>query len=140
MPFVYLDLSTPRIEAIDKTELARFLTERLEVDLKKKRELTVAQVRLEAETDWTVAGDSLGPDEAIFFVRAVISADSNSSGECAAFIRSVYEGLSERVGSTSPLSYVVIDELPRERWGYGGRTQRDRAAAEPGSPKKLVEL
>jgi len=62
-----------------------------------------------------------------------ITAGTNTAEEKQEFIGEAHRLLREHLGGLEEASYVVVRELPAGDWGYGGRTQADRFAAQAGS-------
>jgi 4-oxalocrotonate tautomerase len=74
---------------------------------------------------WSVGG---APVESAAQVDAVISAGTNTPEETSRFIAETYRLLRTVLGSgLADVSYVVVHEVPKESWGYGGLTQAQRA-------------
>lgn len=61
-------------------------------------------------------------------VDAVVSAGTNTPEQKARFIAGTYGLLRTVLGpDLSEVSYVVIHDVPKDSWGYGGFTQAHRA-------------
>ncbi|MGX7709420.1 tautomerase family protein [Methylobacterium sp. Gmos1] len=74
---------------------------------------------------WSVGG---APVASAAQVDAVISAGTNTPGETSRFIAETYGLLRTVLGSgLADVSYVVVHEVPKASWGYGGLTQAQRA-------------
>ncbi|MFH6782758.1 MULTISPECIES: tautomerase family protein [Methylobacterium] len=76
------------------------------------------------------AGWSLGaaPVASAAQVDAIISAGTNTPEEKSRFIAETYQLLKTVLGAgLAEVSYVVIHEVPKDSWGYGGLTQAYRA-------------
>ena len=77
-----------------------------------------------------LAGWSVGaaPVACAAQVDAVISAGTNTAEEKGRFITEASRLLKDVLGSQlADVSYVVIHEVPKDSWGYGGLTQAHRA-------------
>ncbi|MCJ2072593.1 tautomerase family protein [Methylobacterium sp. J-030] len=77
-----------------------------------------------------LAGWSVGaaPVACAAQVDAVISAGTNTAEEKGRFIAEASRLLKDVLGSQlADVSYVVIHEVPKDSWGYGGLTQAHRA-------------
>ncbi|MGU3665425.1 tautomerase family protein [Methylobacterium sp. A49B] len=77
-----------------------------------------------------LAGWSVGrhPVACAAQVDAIISAETNTAEEKARFIAETSQLLKDVLGTAlAEVSYVVIHEVPKDSWGYDGRTQADRA-------------
>ncbi|WP_197430613.1 tautomerase family protein, partial [Methylobacterium sp. CCH5-D2] len=79
-----------------------------------------------AVAGWTVGGAAVGCGA---HLDAKITRGTNSAEEKARFIAAAHALLAEVLGPDLPLAtYVVVDEVPGEAWGYAGLTQAHRAA------------
>jgi 4-oxalocrotonate tautomerase len=59
----------------------------------------------------------------------IIGAGSNTPAQKAAFIKGAYEMLLAQLGSPlSPVTFVVLHDLPLDSWGYQGMTNASRYA------------
>jgi 4-oxalocrotonate tautomerase len=77
-----------------------------------------------------LAGWSVGaaPVACAAQVDAIISAETNTAEEKGRFIAEASRLLKDVLGSQlADVSYVVIHEVPKDSWGYGGLTQAHRA-------------
>ncbi|MCJ2121411.1 tautomerase family protein [Methylobacterium sp. J-077] len=77
-----------------------------------------------------LAGWSVGaaPVACVAQVDAIISAETNTAEEKGRFIAEATRFLIDVLGSQlAEVSYVVIHEVPKDSWGYGGLTQAHRA-------------
>jgi 4-oxalocrotonate tautomerase len=77
-----------------------------------------------------LAGWSVGaaPVACAAQVDAIISAETNTAEEKGRFIAEATGLLIDVLGSQlAEVSYVVIHEVPKDSWGYGGLTQAYRA-------------
>lgn len=76
-------------------------------------------------TGWSVGA---APVACAAQVDAIISAGSNTAEEKGRFIAEASRLLKDVLGSQlAEVSYVVIHEVPKDSWGYGGLTQAHRA-------------
>lgn len=128
MPFIDVLVS----RAADRTpapsaEIAVALTDLTRRILRKRPDLTAVMIRETAPADWFVGGRSLADlGAAGHRVIIRITAGSNTTEEMAAWIAAVSAEMKRWLGPTRPESYVVIDEVAAEDWGWDGETQAAR--------------
>ena len=128
MPFIDVLLSPAADRPpVASAEIAATLTELTRRILRKRPDLTAVMVREMAASDWFVGGRSL-TDLAAASHRVIIrvTAGSNTTEEKAAWIAAVSSEMKRLQEATRPESYVMIDEVPAEDWGWDGETQAAR--------------
>jgi 4-oxalocrotonate tautomerase len=107
-------------------ELAGHLTELATGVLGKKREVTALAVEPVAAGQWLVAGRPLAAGRMAFFLEVKVTEGTNTKDEKAAFLKGVHAAARAVLGFVDPASYVVIDEVRADAWGYAGVTQERR--------------
>jgi phenylpyruvate tautomerase PptA (4-oxalocrotonate tautomerase family) len=71
-----------------------------------------------------------GPRRIAVHIDATVTAGTNSAEEKADFIDKTMKLLRTVIGAElSPVTYIVIHEIPAQSWGYDGRTQENRRLA-----------
>lgn len=124
----YLDLKLGHeIQPAEAAAIAEELTGLSTRLLGKKREVTAVTVDWLPADRWFISGRSLA-DSGLrsFFLRTEITAGTNTKDQKAAFVAAVFEALEQRFAPLAPASYVVIQEVAADAWGFGGRTQEHR--------------
>ncbi len=99
--------------------------------LAKRADLTAVLVERVASGGWSVGGSAVS---VAAHLDAKVTAGTNSPAQKTAFVAAAHrllaETLAETLGGDLPLAtYVVVDEVPAESWGYAGLTQAHRAQA-----------
>lgn len=126
MPFLDVKVSredTPVDAAAIATELTRITAERLG----KKPEVTAVAITWLPADQWFIGGKSLGATGSrSFFLKIEITTGTNTKDQKAAFVAAVFAAMEARLGPLAPASYVVIQEVAADAWGYAGRTQEYR--------------
>lgn len=98
--------------------------------LRKDARLTSVAIAHAPETRWFVGGTALAAQgRTSFFVDVRVTAGTNTPDERARYIALVFERMRELLGDVHEASYVHVHEVDADSWGYGGRTQAERAAA-----------
>ena len=132
MPFLNLKLTgAPADEAVDH-RLQRELTALMAGVLGKKAELTAVLVERVASPSWSVNAE---PVRVAAHLDIKITAGSNAADEKARFIADAHALLRATLGEALPVAtYIVLDEVSADAWGYAGLTQEHRrTAASPGA-------
>lgn len=133
MPFIRISVAGTPLAARQVEDLQRRTTALMASVLGKRPEVTAVLVEQPAGA-WVVGG--LPADRAAH-LDAKITLGTNSSQEKARFIADAMAMLRDVLGDgLSPCTYVVVDEVPGDAWGYGGLTQdHRREAAQAGTAR-----
>jgi 4-oxalocrotonate tautomerase len=125
MPVLHLRTS-PLSGPAQARDLARAVCELSTRLLGKKLPVSACLVEELPASHWFVAGEPV--KGATAFLEVHISAGTNTSEEKAAFVREAFAELDRQLGGLTEVSYVIVHEVPKPDWGYGGRTQASRQA------------
>lgn len=127
MPFVTIKTAGPALTASQVERLQTGATRLMAGTMRKKAELTAVLVEQVPAAGWSVGGVPV-PVAAHLDVK--VTAGTNTA-EKARFITEAAALLKEVLGAEAlPVAtYVVIDELPADSWGYDGLTQEQRRPA-----------
>ena len=98
--------------------------------LHKDARLTSVAVQYIRAEHWVVGGSSLATQrKASFFLDVRVTQATNTRDEKTRYIAAVFARMSELLGALHEASYVHVQDVPADAWGYGGRTQAQRRAA-----------
>jgi 4-oxalocrotonate tautomerase len=93
--------------------------------LHKNHDLTAILVEQFSSSGWSVGNTGVGIGA---YLEAKITAGTNTREEKREFLGRAHAMLLEVLGpKLHPVTYLVIDEIAADAWGYGGRSQYDRA-------------
>ncbi|MBI5128184.1 MAG: tautomerase family protein [Rhodopseudomonas palustris] len=124
MPFVRITVHGPALTPEQIRHLQDATTDLMEQALGKVGALTSVLVEQPAAAGWTIGRRAVG---VAAHVHATVTAGTNSADEKARFIQAEMEVLKAVLGpELQPATYVVVDEVPAQSWGYDGRTQDSR--------------
>jgi 4-oxalocrotonate tautomerase len=126
MPF--LDVKISRGDTPDDvTAIASELTQLTHDLLGKKREVTAVAIDWVPPQQWFIGEQSLAAaGRRSFFLKIEITTGTNTKDQKAAFVAAVFAAMEQLLGPLAPASYVVIQEVAADAWGYAGRTQEYR--------------
>ena len=129
MPFIHLQFAPAPGVRVDDAALAQTLTRLAAELLHKKPEVTAVRLEAVEPAAWFIGGESLAArSQAGAQLQIQVTAGTNSADEKARFVGAAFDALATRLGALHPASYVVVDEIAADAWGYGGRTQAARGA------------
>ena len=122
MPIIDLKVSGPESPALAQ-QLATEISRLTEVVLKKKPEVTVVTVSFVPDYLWFINAVPLAELKTkSFHLNIKISDSTNLKADKADYIEAVHKSLSSLLGSVHPVSYVVIQEMKADAYGYEGIT------------------
>ena len=114
--------STELTQAI--SEILLELTTRI---LRKKRELTAIAIDYVPPQHWIVGGSSLadqGKNSFYFDIKVVDG--TNTKDEKAQYISEVFSAFGKLLGQVHEESYIYVQDVRAEAYGFGGLTQEYR--------------
>jgi 4-oxalocrotonate tautomerase len=124
MPFIRVTVFGPSLAPDQVAHLQNETTNLMESVLGKVANLTSVLVEQPSAASWTIGRD---PVRVAVHVNATITAGTNSATEKARFIELMMKSLRGVFGSElSSATYIVVEEVPAQSWGYDGRTQESR--------------
>lgn len=127
MPILNVTLSTPP-DAAQSARIAATLTRLTGEILQKDAALTAVAVAHVAPLHWFVGGETLASQrKASFFLDILITDETNTATQKAAYIGAVFSAMGELLGELHEVSYIHIHDARAAAWGYGGLTQQFRA-------------
>lgn len=122
MPYLNCKLSVEESEDLAK-EIANILLRNTSEILNKKAEVTAINIEFVSSKYWFI-GDTR--DKKSFFLDIKITKDTNTKEQKSEYINKVYKDMKSILGDINSTSYIVIDEVPSNSWGYDGFTQEYR--------------
>lgn len=127
MPFINVKIAGPTLAPEQVRRLQTGVTEMMAGVLRKKPELTSVLVEQLPPSGWSIGNR---PASLAAHLDAKITEGTNTPDEKARFIVEANALLKAVLGPTLPVAtYVVVDEIPGDAWGYDGLTQAHRAVA-----------
>lgn len=126
MPYLYVRVSVPESRGAAE-RIAAALMKRTSEVLGKKPELTSIAIEFASAEHWFVGGTRAGEQGAVtFYLDVKITDGTNTKSQKADYVKSVFADFESMFGPILPASYIVIDDVRADSWGYQGRTQEHR--------------
>ena len=126
MPYLNIKLSVAPSAELTKKVVETLSTHTGEI-LGKKPEVTSIAVEFVEPTQWFVGGRSVGEQATTtFYLDVKITEGTNTKAEKAHYIARVFDAMQSMMGPLTPASYIVINEVRADTWGFEGKTQEYR--------------
>lgn len=98
--------------------------------LGKRREVTSIDVEIQEPKRWFIGGKAVhGTHESTFYLNVKVTDGTNTKDEKARYIAAVFADMERVLGAVHAASYIVIDDVRADAWGFGGKTQEERFIA-----------
>jgi len=130
MPLITVTYSSPHQRAASKAAIAAEINRLSTTILGKDSRTTAVIVQAVAPEDWFCGGRSLEEAGlASVWVDIHVTDGTNTKDEKAKFIAATYEAFGKLLGPLHEESYIHVDEVRDDAYGYGGLTQGRRYIA-----------
>lgn len=126
MPFIDVVVShEPNSELAHR--LAAGVTERTVRILGRVFEHTAISVRFSPPSDWFVGGRSLAElGKASFWLDVKVTIGTTTKQQKAQYLAEISEFMRAELGELHEVSYLRVDEVAADAWGFGGISQEAR--------------
>jgi len=130
MPLITVTYSSVREAPSLKAEIAGAVSGLTAKILHKDPEVTAVIVKAVDSTDWFAGGRSLAEQSlASFWLDVHVSEGTNTKDEKAAYLAAVFKRMGELLGPLHEESYLHVNEVRADAYGFGGLTQERRYIA-----------
>jgi 4-oxalocrotonate tautomerase len=127
MPFIHVRIAGPKLSPEKINRLQQGVTTLMADVLRKKAELTSVLVEQVPAFGWSIGAHPL---TVAAHLDAKVTTGTNTTEEKASFIAEAHALLKSLLGPELPIAtYIVVDEVPGDAWGYDGLSQAHRAKA-----------
>jgi 4-oxalocrotonate tautomerase len=131
MPMISIQYATPRTTSVPASAIAKTVRQLSSEILHKDPNVTAIAVEQLEAANWFVADKSLAEHGlAGFWLDIRITDGTNTRDEKAAFVAAAFAAMNKLVGPLHSESYVHVDDVCGDAYGYGGLTQNERHFAE----------
>ena len=130
MPLITVSFSSSRTTPTLKADIAAAVTELTAGILHKDPKVTAIIVKSIDAADWFAGGRSLADHKlASFWLDIHVTEGTNTKDEKAAYLAATFERMGELLGPLHHESYLHVDEVRGDSYGFGGLTQERRYIA-----------
>ena len=128
MPYIEITTSGRALGTDEKSRLIAETTRLMHDVMRKKRELVSVRIEDGDTAAWGIGGLPLTEGQVAAHMEIKVSQGTNTPGEKAAMIEAGHALMREVIGAIPEASYVIVNEIPLENWGYGGVVMAERYA------------
>ena len=130
MPLITVSYTTSRQSASLKADIANAVSELTAKILHKDPKVTAVIVKQVDANDWFAGGKSLAEQKlASYWIDVHVSEGTNTKDEKAAYLAAVFRRMAELLGPLHHETYLHVDEVKGDAYGFGGLTQERRYIA-----------
>jgi 4-oxalocrotonate tautomerase len=130
MPLITVSFSSSRYTPSLKADIAVAVSDLTAKILHKDPKVTAIIVKSVDPADWFAGGKSLAEQKlASFWLDIHVTEGTNSKDEKAAYIAAMFARMGEILGPLHNESYLHVDEVKGDAYGFGGLTQERRYIA-----------
>ena len=121
MPYINVKLNVKESDEL-REKIADIVLENTTTILNKKADVTSVLVEFMPQNNWSIGGKTC----VTFYLDIKITKGTNTKEQKANYIKKCYEDFNELLEEINPASYIVIDEVEADSWGFEGLTQEYR--------------
>jgi 4-oxalocrotonate tautomerase len=130
MPLITITYASERQSPSLKAEIAAAVTDLTAKILRKDPKVTAAIVAAVDPKNWFAGGASLAEQKlASYWIDIHVSEGTNTKDEKAAYLAAVFARMAELLGPLHNETYLHVDEVKGDAYGFGGLTQERRYIA-----------
>ena len=130
MPLITVAYATSRQSASLKSDIASAVSELTAKILRKDPKVTAVIVKPVDAADWFAGGRSLAEQKlASYWIDIHVSEGTNTKDEKAAYLAAMFSRMAELLGPLHHETYLHVDEVRGDAYGFGGLTQERRYIA-----------
>lgn len=130
MPLITVSYTTSRQSPSLKADIANAVSELTANILHKDPKVTAIVVKSVDADDWFAGGMSLAEQKlASYWIDVHVTEGTNTKDEKAAYLAAMFQRMAEILGPLHPETYLHVDEVRGDAYGFGGLTQERRYIA-----------
>jgi 4-oxalocrotonate tautomerase len=130
MPLITVSYATSRQSPSLKADIAAAVSELTASILHKDPKVTAVVVKSVDAADWFADGKSLAEQKlASYWLDIHVTEGTNTKDEKAVYLAAMFKRMGEILGPLHPLTYLHVDEVRGDAYGFAGLTQERRYIA-----------
>jgi 4-oxalocrotonate tautomerase len=139
MPILNVKVSRPASAELVR-EISGALLELTTRILRKQPDVTSIAIDFVPPEHWVIGGSTLAQHGmSSFYFDVKVTDGTNSKDEKAEYVRAAFDAFARILGPLHPESYVYVQEVKGDAYGYGGRTQEFRYIEASVSARKTLD-
>jgi len=130
MPLITITYASQRQSPSLKAEIAAAVTDLTAKILRKDPKVTAVIVQAADPENWFAGGASLAAQSlASYWIDVHVSEGTNTKDEKATYLAAVFARMADLIGPLHHETYLHVDEVKGDAYGFGGLTQERRYIA-----------
>lgn len=130
MPLITVSYASSRQSPSLKADIAKAASELTAKILHKDPRVTAIIVKSVDASDWFAGGQSLAEQKlASYWIDIHVTEGTNTKDEKAAYLAAMFKRMADIIGPLHPETYLHVDEVKGDAYGFGGLTQERRYIA-----------
>ena len=130
MPLITVTYCSPQPTPSTKADIAAAVSDLTARILRKDPKVTAIIVKAVDAADWFAGGRSLAEQGlASYWLDIHVSEGTNTKDEKAAYLAAMFERMAGILGPLHSETYLHVDEVKGDAYGFGGLTQERRYIA-----------
>ncbi len=130
MPLITVSYASARQSPQLKVDIAAAVSELTAKILHKDPKVTAIIVKSVAADDWFAGGRTLADQKlASYWIDIHVTEGTNTKDEKAAYLAAMFKRMGELLGPLHEETYLHVDEVRGDAYGFGGLTQERRYIA-----------
>lgn len=126
MPYLNVKIAMEKSSSIAEKVSSSLLTHTTEL-LGKKPEVTSIAVDFVDPDLWFIGGSRVSEQNTVtFYLNIKVTDGTNTKLEKAEYVKAVFSDFESILGSIASASYIVVDDVRADSWGFQGKTQEYR--------------
>lgn len=121
MPYINVKLNARKSDEL-REKVTEIVLENTSKILNKKIEVTSILVEFVPFSSWSIASKN----STTFYLDIKITKGTNTKEQKSNYIQKVYNDFKDLLGEVNAASYITIDEVDGDSWGFEGLTQEYR--------------
>jgi 4-oxalocrotonate tautomerase len=121
MPYINVKLNVQENDEL-REEIVKIVLNNTTNILNKRTEVTSVLVEFLSSKSWSIGGVNYPT----FYLDIKITKGTNTKEQKAKYIEKTYKDFNKLLEVVNPTSYIVIDEVDGDSWGFEGITQEYR--------------
>lgn len=126
MPILNVKVSAVRSDGLTR-QIVDLLTDLTTRILGKNPVVTAIAIDYVDSRDWFAGGKSLAEqNKTSIYFDVKITDETNTKDEKARYVREAFDGFAKLLGNLHDESYIYVQDVRADAYGYGGKTQEWR--------------
>lgn len=126
MPYLHARISMKESAGVADQVVSSLMKHTSEI-LGKKPEVTAISIDFVSPGLWFIGGARVETTQnTTFYLDIKITEGTNTKAEKAMYVKEVFNDMGAIIGPLASASYIVIDDVRGDSWGFEGKTQEYR--------------